>query len=263
MSSLHSLRFVLPLVLCSALSGCVGTTGGDLLQVDAAAAGPEDAAGSLSFQNGLGYQVELTKAHIFVGGVYLNRSRPNSVASDTSCSLPGIYVAQVLGGLEVDLLSARPQAFPERGFATSERALTGEVWLSPGDVNADASETTVLDVAGTATRNGRSFPFEGELSIGENRVVAPTDPSLPGQHPICKQRVVSPIPLDLTPKSSGSLLLRIDPRGIFGNVDFATLTDDGGTFRFADESGVDQASDNLYAGLRRATGVYRLSWEAP
>jgi hypothetical protein len=263
MSLPRSLRFVLALALGAALPGCVGTTGGDLLQLDAAAAGPADASGGLSFENGLGYQVELSKARIFVGGVYLNRSRPNSVASDTSCSLPGIYVAQVLGGLEVDLLSAQPQAFPERGFATSERALTGEVWLSPGGINRQSSDTTVLSVSGTATRDGRSFPFEGELSIGDNRVVAPTDPSLPGQHPICKQRVVSPIPLDLTPKNGGSLLLRIDPRGIFGNVDFATLTDDGGTFRFADESGVDQASDNLYAGLRRATGVYQLSWEAP
>jgi hypothetical protein len=247
---------------CVGPAGCVGSTGGELLELRAAAAGPADANGGLSFKNGLGYRVELTTARIFVGGVYLNRSRPTSVSSDTSCSLPGIYVAEVLSGREVDLLSAQPQAFPQPGFATTERALTGEVWLTAGDVNREASDTVVLSVAGTATRAGLSYPFEGALTIGENRVNAPTDAALPGQHPICKQRVVSPIPLDLSLHPGGSLLLRIDPRGMFGNVDFATLSQDAGTFRFADESGVDQASDNLYSGLRRASGVYQLSWEA-
>jgi len=249
------------LAFSALLCGCVGTTGGDLFELDAYAAGPSDTAAASSFENGLGYRVELQKARVFVGGVYLNRSRPSSGSSDTSCSLPGIYVAELLAGREVDLLSAEPQRFPSPGFATSERALTGEVWLAPGDVNREASETVVLSVAGTAERHGQSFPFEGELTIGENRVVAPTDPSLPGQHPICKQRIVSPIPLELQPHAGASLLLRIDPRGMFGNVDFATLSETDGVFHFADESGVDQASDNLYAGLRRSSGVYEFSWQ--
>jgi hypothetical protein len=122
----------------------------------------------------------------------------------------------------------------------------------------------VLRVTGTASRGADEFPFEGELTIGENRVIAPIDAALPGQHPICKQRIVSPIPLSLKPHAGASLLLRIDPRGMFGNVDFSTLSETDGIFRFADESGVDQASDNLYAGVRRSTGVYAFSWqEAP
>jgi len=248
------------LIGCAALS-CVGTTGGDLKELHAYASGPADAqGGSLSFQNSLGYRVELTEARIFVGGVYLNRSRAISVSSDTSCSLPGIYVAEVLGGREVDLLSAAPQPFPNPGFTTTERALTGEVWLSQGDVNQASSSTVVLRVSGTAVRSGQSFPFQGRLSIGANRVEPATDPALPGQHPICKQRIVSPIEVNLVASGHSSLLLQIDPRGMFGNVDFQTLSETDGTYRFADATGLDQASDNLYAGLRRSSGVYQFSW---
>jgi hypothetical protein len=240
--------------------GCVGTTGGDLLQLDAYAAGPSDAHGSLRFENSLGYRVQLDEARVFVGGVYLNRSRPTSVASDTSCTLAGIYVAEVLGGLEVDLLSAEPQRFPSRGYGTTEPASTGEVWLTPGDVNQTANSTVVLRVSGSAERNGQRFPFEGKLSIGQNRVVPVTDAALPGQHPICKQRIVSPIAVALQPEPGRELLLRIDPRGMFGNVDFGTLGQTDGVFHFADQTGADQASDNLYAGLRRSSGVYQFSW---
>jgi hypothetical protein len=252
------LRFCMLLAL-SPLS-CVGTTGGDLLEVQAYAAGPADAAPNLSFETGTGYRVSLSEARIFVGGVYLNRSRPTSVASDTSCSLPGIYVAQVLSGREIDLLSAELQAFPGTGFATSELSSTGEVWLSDGDVNRAASSTAVLRVSGSAERHGVSYPFEGKLTIGQNRVLAPSDSAVPGQHPICKQRIVSPISVDLRAAPGEALLLRVDPRAMFGNVDFATLSRVGEVYRFADQTGVDQASDNLYAGLRRSSGVYDFSW---
>lgn len=248
------------LIGCTTL-GCVGTTGGDLQELHAYASGPADAqGGSLSFQNSLGYRVELTEARIFVGGVYLNRSRAISVSSDTSCSLSGVYVAEVLGGRDVDLLSSTPQAFPNIGFSTTERALTGEVWLSQGDINQTSSSTVVLRVSGTAERRGQSFPFQGKLSIGANRMDPPTDPALPGQHPICKQRIVSPVEVNLVANGHSSLLLQIDPRAMFGNVDFETLSETDGTYRFADATGLDQASDNLYAGLRRSSGVYQFSW---
>lgn len=245
---------------CACLFGCVGTTGGELLELEAYAAGPADTEPNLRFATSLGYSVTLREAHIFVGGVYLNRSRPTSVASDTSCSLPGIYVAEVLHGREIDLLSPVPQAFPETGFATSDQALTGEVWLSHGDVNQTANSGVVLRVAGTAERDGAEFPFRGKLTIGQNRVIAPESDALPGQHPICKQRIVSPIAVKLVPRAGAALMLRVDPRGMFANVDFKTLDRIGDAYEFADETGANQASDNLYAGLRRNGGVYDLSW---
>ena len=248
------------LLSCACLVGCVGTTGGELLELQAYAAGPIDTEANLRFATSLGYVVSLQEARIFVGGVYLNRSRPTSVASDTSCTLPGIYVAEVLHGREIDLLSSVPQAFPETGFATSDQALTGEVWLSQGDVNQTASSGVVLRVAGTAERDGAEFPFRGKLTIGQNRVLPPDAAALPGQHPICKQRIVSPIAVDLVPKPGVALMLRVDPRGMFANVDFQTLDLVGAEYVFADETGSNQASDNLYAGLRRSGGVYDLSW---
>ena len=248
------------LVIACLPFGCVGTTGGDLIELRAYAAGPEDAAGPLGFETSLGYRVELSEARLFVGGIYLNRARPVSVSSDTSCSLAGIYVAEVLDGREIDLLSSEPQAFPASGAATSERASTAEVWLSAGDVNQTSSSTVILRVSGHVELAGASRPFEAKLTIGQNRALPTTDAALPGQHPICKQRIVSPIPVDLKPSADRSLLMRVDPRAMFANVDFATLSETDGILRFVDQPGVDQASDNLYAGLRRSSGVYRFSW---
>jgi hypothetical protein len=248
------------LLSCACLAGCVGTTGGELLELQAYAAGPRDAQPDLRFTSSLGYAVTLREARIFVGGVFLNRSRPTSVASDTSCTLPGIYVAEILRGREVDLLSPAPQAFPDTGYATTDQALTGEVWLSQGDVNQTASSAVVLRVSGSAERGGVDFPFRGKLSIGQNRVIAPEAASLPGQHPICKQRIVSPIAVNLAPKPGAALMLRIDPRAMFANVDFRTLDQIDDEYVFADQTGENQASDNLYAGLRRSGGVYELSW---
>jgi hypothetical protein len=240
--------------------GCVGTTGGELFELRAYGAGAPDVSRGARFSTSQGYVVRLDEARLFVGGVYLNRSRPASVSSDTSCALSGIYVAEVLSGRELDLLSSELQPFPSSGFATSESAASGEVWLTRGDVNQEASSAAVLRVSGRAERDGVEFPFGGTVSIGRNRVVPPTDPALPGQHPICKQRIVSPIPVELEASAGRSLVLRVDVRGMFANVDFATLTKRGDSYAFADETGVDQASDNLYAGLRRATGVYSFSW---
>ncbi len=261
-------RFALQVALlgsCCLAPGCVGSAGGELLEFEAYAAGPAEAGTTehrLLFTTNRGYEVELVDARLFVGGVYLNRSRPTSVSSDTSCFLAGIYVAEVTGGFEVDLLSATPQPFPERGYASTEPALTGEVWLSHGDINEPAAQPPILRVAGTAKRDGATYAFEGTLSIGQNRVAQATCAALPGAHPICKQRVVSPIPLELTAKPGHHLLLRVDPRGMFGNVDFSTLGE-GDTkelYRFADETGANQASDNLYSGMRKSLGVYSFSW---
>jgi hypothetical protein len=250
----------------SLLFGCVGTTGGELFELEAFAAGPPDAnaeGGVLRFTNSRGYVVELEEARLYVGGVYLNRSRQTSVSSDTSCTLPGIYVAQVLTGLEVDLLSAEPQRFPDAGFATQDEALTGEVWLSRGNVDDPADSRPILRVTGFVERAGQRTRFTGQLSIGQNRLLPATDAALPGAHPICKQRVVSPIPTELRPTSGRALLLRIDPRAMFANVDFATLGaagEEATDYRFADEQGANQASDNLYAGMRRSLGVYNFDW---
>ena len=260
------MRLVRALVTASLVLGaasCIGSTGSGLVTFRASASGPSDVDAKAPFTSGLGYQVTLTRAKLHVGAVYLNRSVPSSGAQATSCILPGIYVAQVLDGLDVDVLDPTPQAFPVNGDGTADHASAGEVWLTGGDVTAEDDATVILDVAGTAAKGGASFPFEGQLTIGKNRAVAPVDPSQPGTNPICKERIVSPIPVDLAPKNGGELRLEIDPRGWFDNVDFARLDKAGDApllYRFNDAP-LEQPDANLFRAMRAASAdTYRFRW---
>lgn len=246
------------------LGSCVGTTGSDLFPFEAAAAGPEDAevGKPLSFTTGRGYSVVLERAQVFVGALYLNKAVPISGAQSTSCVLPGMYVAQVTRGRLVDALSPLPQPFPGEGQALELRALAGEVWLTGGDVYALEDETVILDVRGRAERDGVSYPFEGALTIGRNRAIPVADPAQPGANPICKERIVSPIAVSLTPKEGGSLLLRIDPRRFFSNVEFSALervSEEPPLYRFSDST-EGQPNVNLYRGLQSREGTYQFSW---
>lgn len=260
-----SLLALLPLVVGSA--GCLGTTGGDLFSFSAFAAGPEDGSpapgGTYSFSTGRGYAVSLTRAKLHIGAVYLNKSVPSSVAKNTSCALAGVYTAEVTSGIDVDVLTSSPQPFPGPGFATSDRAPTGEIWLNGVDINSPTDPTVILDVAGTAEKNGVSYPFEGQLTISDNRALPVDDPGQPGEHPICKQRIVSPIKVDITPREGGRLVVRIDPRGWFGNVDFAGLEKDlnaSPVYQIADSS-ENPPSKNVYIGLRASSEVYSFHWQ--
>ncbi|HET9933072.1 MAG TPA: hypothetical protein VFQ35_20355 [Polyangiaceae bacterium] len=255
------MRKVLGCVLFVCAPGCVGTTGGDAFDFEAFASGPRAADGrAYSFANGRGYSVTLTRARVHVGGVYLNQSVQTQVASNPSCTLSGIYVAEVTSPLEIDVLSPQLQAFSGSGRAISEPAFAGEVWLNSGDVNAVHDSTPVLDAAGSAVKDGTSYPFAASLTIGSNRAKSPS-PSTPGAAPICKQRIVSPIPVELTPRRGGHLVIEIDPARMFANVDFADLTPDrDGVFVFEDDD-TPGPSLSLYNGLRRSSGVYELRWE--
>ena len=44
----------------------------------------------------------------------------------------------------------------------------------------------------------------------QNRGIPSSDQAQPSQHPICKQRIVSPIPIDLRPRDAATLLVAID-----------------------------------------------------
>ena len=245
-------------------TSCVGTTGSDLLTFNAAAAGPTAAVEGqpYTFTTGRGYTVTLTKATLHIGGVYLNFARPESGAQSTDCILPGLYVAEVTSGFEVNLLSPTPQPFPQKGEATETPAVIGEVWLTHGDVNDPGDSSPILTVEGTATQNGKDYPFQGSISIGENKLQPVTDPSMPSAHPICKERIVTGIEAPITPKKGGSLLLRIDPKGFFANVNFSQLTkvsDSPLLYQF-DDTLAGQPNKNLYLGLHSNSGVYDFQW---
>jgi hypothetical protein len=250
------------------LSGCGGTTGSALVSFSGEASGPSDANnGPLSFTTGVGADVTLTQARLHLGAVYLNQAVPSSGAAAQPCVSQGTYVAEVFGGLDVDLLSPDPVPFPSVGEGTETRARTAEVWLVGGgtnggsDINAADDSTVILAVEGTAEQSGASYPFSAEITIGANRTPKVTNPALPGASPICHQRIVSPIAVDLTPRNGGKLSLHIDPRPMFDNVDFskATLLNaDPPTYEIPDtSSGPGYA---LFKGLVADYGVYQFEF---
>jgi hypothetical protein len=198
------------------------------------------------------------------GAVYLNQANPLSGKGASGCILPGIYVGQIFGPLDLDLLSSSTKAFPTDGEGTELAALTAEVWLLEGDINTPDSETLVLDVAGTASKNGMSWPFSAMVTIGQNRMKPPPDAAMPGANPICAERIVTPIaPVggQLTPTNGGTLELRVDPRHMFDGVDFSLLSADPAAmppYVIPDAPG--GIGDQLFNGLRADSGVYVISF---
>jgi len=257
---------LVPLVLALAAlaPACTGTTGDQIVDFEAAASGPADAVRGqpLSFAGSRGWQITLTTARLHIGALYLADAMPVSGAQATSCILPGSYVAQVVQGREIDLLSSEPQTFPALGRGTTLEAHAGQVWLTASDVNlADvpAPPKVILQLVGSAERGAERRPFEAELTIAGNRVKASGGAA--GGSPICKERIVSPIPIAFRVEENGGLWLRVDPRRLFTNVDVGALEANGEVFVFKDDSS-DQPSANLYNNLKQAGELYDFSWSA-
>jgi hypothetical protein len=265
-----NVRSTIALAAISAVSvasaTCISTTGGDEFTFRAFASGPSDAPGGgqpLRFTNPYDFDVTLDVATIRIGAVYMNRAEASGSHNPTSCILSGIYDAEVTSARMVDALSPEAQPFPALGEAVSGRVQTGEVWLATSTVGIDVvQDTTVyVEVEGTARSSSaatsRVFPFDGKITIGANRKKDVTDPTMPGSNPICKERIVSPIPIDLDLEQGGELHLVVDPRAWFDNVDFSRLkkvSADPLLYRFGDK-GETQPDKNLYQGIHAGSGV--------
>lgn len=255
-------RALLPLLLVA--SGCIQTTGGTLVSFEAQAHGDPAIVngGPLTFTTPRGFEVQLTRARLTVGALYLNQQNPKNYTTEQACLQEGIYSGEVRGGLTVDALSPVPANFPVAGNGTDAPTRAAELWLTGGDLFADDDDTVLLDVAGVATRGTERFPFEGQLTIGTNRVVPPRNPALPGSNPLCRQRIVSPIAFDATLSEASTVALVIDPRAWFASVDFTELTRVSDTpllYRFVDDQASSAQPDKaLYSALRSASGPYRL-----
>jgi hypothetical protein len=144
---------------------------------------------------------------------------------------------------------------------TAPPAIVAQVWLTGVRVDEQDDATPILQVEGTAEKAGVSKAFTGTITIGSNRIQNSTDSTQAGAAPICKQRIVSPIPVFVALEETGSLLLRIDPRFLFVNVDFSALPAFSDAFRFTDDvTRKDQPSLNLYNNLRAASRLYAFEW---
>ncbi len=262
---------MISVTLGAALAACVGTTGGDVVDFPVAAAGAVDATPGKPYElvTDRGWHVVLTKATLHVGALYLGQSLPVSGAQNTACVLPGTYVAQVTTGMDVDLLSPSPQRFPTLGHGTTLQALVGQVWLTGGPIDTAVDATPILLLEGTADRAGDVRPFTGQITISSNR--QQQGGTTAGANTICKQRIVSPIPTpDVTIQHEGGLLLRIDPRVLFVNVNFEALGKFSSGYGFSDDPTqadstsplyYSQPSANLYQNLHSAGSLYRFSWD--
>lgn len=246
------------LAVAAVLAGC-GTTGGKLVSFEVVARGAAPRVGMTAgvHDTSLGWHVELSKANLYLGAVYLDQTRPNSGIQGTDCILPGVYTGEALHGRSVDVLSSLPQPFPGPGTGTDDEALTGEVWLTGGDVNAETDPTVIADLAGTATRGAQVLPFSATIRISSSNRGIPSPPALPSQHPICKQRIVSPIAIDLRPRDGGTLVITVDPSGWFDTVDFAKLPPDG----VFPDSNTSDASAALFGAIHSATTTFQFSFE--
>jgi hypothetical protein len=250
----------LVLALAALAAGC-GSTGGQAFTFAASAAGPPDApGGSLAFTTSLGYDVTLDEAQLHIGAVYLNQTVFGGTPETArGCFSAGIYSAQVRSPLDVDLLSPTPQPFASPGDAISVEAQSAEVWLNGGPIDTIDDTTPILRASGTATQNGAAFPFSAVITIGRNRDMPSDNPALPGLNPICKQRIVRPIVVDIDPTPGHSLVVRADPRAMFDAVDFSQLPANGDGYAFADDDS-DVADQQLYGGLRAESGTYHFEW---
>jgi hypothetical protein len=258
---------LLPLLLGGAQLACVGQTGGTAVDFPVMAAGPATATAGepLACANDGPWTIALSQASLHIGAVYLNQSQPVSGGQATDCYLPGTYVGQELSAIDVDLLSPTLAPFPTLAHGITEPpALVGQVWLTHGDVNTIPDPEPVLRVAGTASRAGAELTFAAEISIGSNRQGRGPSGGVAGGDPICKERIVTPIPAPITIAPSGSLILRVDPCRLFTNVDFGQLSPGPtpGTYAFSDDPtapAYTQPSTNLYSNLRNI-GPYAFSW---
>lgn len=257
-------------LLVIAFTGCVESTGGELVTFTAQASAAPDigavAGQPLRFSTPRGFDVTLSTARVFVGAMYFSSVRPTTAsgAIEAPCVLPGITTGEVRGGFEVDALDPTPQPFPVQGLGSSTATLSAAIWLTSGDINASDDKTVVLRAAGEATRSGTTYPFTAALRIGNNRVSPPRNPALPSSNPICEQRIVSPVAFDTTLKNGGTVWLQIDPRAFFNSVNFATLEARPTmppTYQFRDETAAaEQADVSLFNALRANAGPYRLAF---
>jgi hypothetical protein len=253
-----------PIVFALLCAACIPSTGGKRVQFQATANGLAEAA---AFDTPSGYAVSLTRAQLFVGALYFNQTNPANYNQSPACILPGIYSGEVRGGLSVDALNPALQQFPVAGNGDTWPTHVAELWLTDADVNDTDSTRVVIDVAGTATKGADSFPFEGQLTIGSNRDTPPKNPALPGSSPICKQRIVTPIPAELTLGEGGTVRLTVDARRWFDSVDFSALTQAQASplvYRFIDSTVQGGQPDvALYNAARAASDqTYRFEWDA-
>jgi hypothetical protein len=247
---------------------CNGTTGYELVNFYTAARGPSDAVKGQPYTFDLDAQqrVTLTKATLHIGALYLTQSVPQSGGGPAPCVLPGTYegvfVGEVLGGGDIDLLDPSPQALPV-GQGSTIPAATGQVWLTHGDVNAPVDPFAIVTLEGSVVADGATISFSGGITLNDSTPSSATSGAganggLPGANQICLVRIVQGVPADLTLAQGGTLVLVVDPKALLNNANFGTQST---SIELSGNATMqaNQPSLNLFNNLK-GTGPYRFEW---
>jgi hypothetical protein len=246
---------------------CSGTTGYQLVSFYAGARGATDAVKGQPYSFSVGAaQVTLTQATLHVGALYLTQAVPTSGGGPAACSLPGTYdgvfVGEVRGGGDIDLLDPAVQPLTVTGDGSTIPATTGQVWLMHDDVNAESDPLPILTLQGSFVENSVTRTFSGAITIDSSREPSATNSALPGENPICQLRIVAGIGVRLTLAQSGTLVLGVDPKALFANANLAALPQPAGCptdLCFTNDSS-NQPSINLFQNLTSSGDVYGFSW---
>jgi hypothetical protein len=263
------MRRVYAVLFAFAASGasCGGTTGDELVHFSAFASGVKGAPRTFdtylsSVPNRPSFRVQLTTAEMHIGAVYFDESPPSTGFDTPECITPDVYAAQIPGAVDIDLLSTQPQEFSVFGNGSADVAESWDLWLTDGtqegqidDIDSPTNQIPSVKLTGIATRlsDQKKFPFGAIVSINQAvsgagaRLVQPS-PALPGQYPICKERILQIGGIDLGFFQGGTLRMTVDPTAWFrtADIDFSSLDPTTGTSNA--ECDLDTNSDATYAG---------------
>jgi hypothetical protein len=205
------------------------------------------------------WQVTIETARLQIGAVYLIEGVYNGGSDNTMCVVSdGVYNGQVPGGITetatgepgLNLLCPDPTEFSVFGNGTSGLAGTAQIWLMGGqhtcmagvdggpqvcspaivdEYNQPTDNTAIVEVSGfacppgvapCASKSKGAMNFQTTVTISEANRGLPAMPALPGDYPICLRRIIQLAPINVQLFQGGTLYVRADPRGWFGQVEF-------------------------------------------
>ena len=221
--------------------------------------GPNGTGAPLTTTSSDGWQVTILSARLQIGGVYLIEGVYNGGSDNTMCVVSdGVYCGQVPGGITetatgdpgLNLLCPDPTEFSVFGNGTADLAGTAQIWLMGGqhtctagadggaqlcgpaivdEIDTQTDSTPIVEVAGfacppgvapCAAKSKGAVNFQATVTISEDNRGIPAMPALPGDYPICLRRILQLAPINIQLFQGGTLYVRADPRGWFGQVEF-------------------------------------------
>ena len=259
------------------LAACIGETGSKRFAFEGAIGGL--ASNNERFVNQRGWSIQLSKATMTLGPVYLNvvpalraQWNPLRLAIKSAWAageghLGEGRIAGELGQASFDALSPSLAAFPVKGSMTQEEIRTTEIWFYPEPgVSAETNKikSVALDLAGDASREGEVVKFRGSLLLDDAWLSA--NAGQRGAQSISEIRRIRGIDSKFYPTEGGSLEIRVDLQNALRGADFSTLVNhpsepDGAKLLVQGKDGkTDPVMTNLYQGLRDSLGTYRVRW---